>query len=152
MARGWRIVPVNRAEDAFAGEGARLFGGRWNSPGVAIVYGSEHKSLAALELLVHFNPIAPNRFKAFPFQFPDSLIETVALRSLPKDWRQEPPPPSAQFFGNRWAREMRSAVLAIPSIVIPDELNFLLNPRHPDFKKIVVGKAEDFFFDPRLVI
>jgi len=151
MACGWRIVPVNRANDAFAGEGARLFGGRWNSPGVAVVYGSEHKSLAALELLVHFNPVAPNHFKAFPIQFPDSLVETIAVRSLPKDWRQEPPPPSAQHFGNIWAREMRSAVLAIPSIVIPDELNFLLNPRHPDFKKITIGKAEDFSFDSRLV-
>lgn len=152
MARGWRIVPENRAYDAFVGEGARRFGGRWNSPGIAIVYGSQHQSLAALELLVHFNPITPNRFKVFQFQFPDSLVENMAVRNLPKDWRQEPPPPSAQYFGNVWARELRSAVLAIPSIIIPDELNYLLNPRHPDFKKITIGKAEDFSFDARLLV
>ncbi len=135
MAIGWRIVPENRAKDAFVGEGARLYGGRWNPPGVAIVYGSQHKSLAALEQLVHFNPITPNRFKVFQFQFPDSLIEAVALRNLPKDWRQEPPPPSVQHFGHVWARELRSAVLAIPSIIIPEDLNYLLIPAHPDFKK-----------------
>ncbi len=152
MAEGWRIVPENRAENAFGGEGARLFGGRWNSAGVALVYGSQHKSLAALELLVHFNPITPNRFKVFHFQFPDSLIETVSLRSLPKDWRQEPPPPSAQHFGNIWARGLSSAVLAIPSVIIPEEVNYLLNPAHPDFKKITIGKPEEFSFDSRLLI
>ena len=152
MARGWRIVPENRANDAFVGEGARLYGGRWNSPGVAIVYGSQSKSLAALEQLVHFNPITPNRFKVFQFQFPDSLIETISTRNLPKDWRQEPPPPSTQQFGDAWVRESRSAILAVPSIIIPEELNYLLNPAHRDFKKISIGKPADFFFDPRLFV
>lgn len=152
MATGWRIVPEQRADDAFVGEGARLFGGRWNSPGVAVVYASRHKSLAALEQLVHFTPRTPNRFKAFSFQFNDSMIENVLLRTLPKDWRQEPPPPTTQQFGDAWVRESRSAVLIVPSIIIPEELNCLLNPAHPDFKKIVIGKPEDFFFDPRLLI
>ncbi len=152
MARGWRIVPENRANDAFVGEGARLYGGRWNSSGVPLVYGSQNKSLAALEQLVHFNPITPNRFKVFQFQFPDSLIENVSLRNLPKDWRQEPPPPSSQQFGDAWARESRSVVLAVPSIIIPEELNYLLNPAHPDFRKITIGKPVDFSFDARLVI
>lgn len=151
MANGWRIVPENRADDAFGGEGARLFGGRWNSPGVSLVYGSQHKSLAALEQLVHFNPLTPNQFKAFQFQFPDSLIESVSTRELPKDWRQEPPPPSTQQFGDTWVRESRSAVLAIPSIIIPDELNYLLNPAHSDFKKITIGRQTDFSFDARLL-
>lgn len=149
MATGWRIVLEDRAGDAFIGEGAKLFGGRWNSPGVAVVYGSQHKSLAALEQLVHHNPRTPNRFKAFPFQFPDSLIETVAVRSLPRDWRQEPPPPSTQQLGDAWVRESRSAVLAVPSIIIPEELNYLLNPAHPHFKRISIGKAEGFTFNPR---
>lgn len=152
MARGWRIVPENRASDAFLGEGARLYGGRWNSAGVAIVYGSQHQSLAALEQLVHLNPITPNRFKVLSFQFPDSLIETVLPRNLPEGWRQEPPPPFTQRLGDVWARELRSAVLAIPSIIIPDELNYLLNPAHPDFKEIALGRAEKFSFDARLLV
>jgi RES domain-containing protein len=151
MATGWRIVPSGRAGDAFVGEGAKLYGGRWNSPGVTMVYASQHKSLAALELLVHHNPRRPNRFKAFAFRFPDELIETLALRALPRDWRQEPPPPFSQRHGDVWVRELRSAVLAVPSIIIPEECNYLLNPAHPDFKKISIGKPEDFVFDPRLL-
>jgi RES domain-containing protein len=151
MPTGWRIVPEHRAGGAFSGEGARLFGGRWNSPGIAMVYASQHKSLAALEQLVHFNPITPNRFKVFEFQFPESLIENISLRNLPKEWRQEPPPPSTQKVGDVWAREMRSAVLAIPSILVPEELNYLLNPAHRDFKKITIGKPSDFSFDGRLL-
>jgi RES domain-containing protein len=151
MAAGWRIVPAARAHDAFIGEGAKLYGGRWNSPGVSVVYGSQHKSLAALELLVHRDPRRPNRFKAFFFQFAESLVETVPLRGLPEDWRQEPPPPSTQQLGDTWVRESRSAILAVPSIVIPEELNYLLNPVHPNFKKITIGKPQDFAFDARLL-
>lgn len=151
MASGWRIVPETRAHDAFIGEGAKLYGGRWNSSGVAVVYGSQHKSLAALELLVHRDPRRPNRFTAFLFQFSESLVETVPLRGLPEDWRQEPPPPSTQQIGDVWMRESRSAVLAVPSIIIPEELNYVLNPAHPDFKKIAIGKPQDFTLDARLL-
>jgi RES domain-containing protein len=151
MAAGWRIVPEAHAHDAFIGEGAKLYGGRWNSPRVAIVYGSQHKSLAALELLVHRDSRRPNRFKTFFFQFPESLVEAVLLRDLPGDWRQEPPPPSTQQIGDAWVRESRSAVLAVPSIIIPEELNYLLNPVHPDFEKITIGKPQNFAFDARLL-
>ena len=151
MAAGWRIVPEARAHDAFIGEGAKLYGGRWNSPGVAVVYGSQHKSLAALELLVHRDSRRANRFKTFFFQFPESLVEAVFLRDLPGDWRQEPPPPSTQQLGDAWVRESRSAVLAVPNIIIPEELNYLLNPAHPDFRKITIGKPQDFAFDARLL-
>lgn len=151
MLTGWRIVPASRMADAFVGEGARLFGGRWNSPGVAVVYGSAHKSLAALEQLVHHQPRSPNRFKVFRFQCGDSLVETLAPRALPRDWRLEPPPPATQRLGDAWVHAARSAVLAVPSIIIPEEMNFVLNPAHPDFKKITIAKPEDFTFDPRLL-
>lgn len=151
MASGWRIVPENRAHDAFIGEGAKLYGGRWNSSGVAVVYGSQHKSLAALELLVHRDSRKSHRFTAFLFQFPESLVETVPLPGLPEDWRQEPPPPSTQQIGDAWMRESRSAILAVPSIIIPEELNYVLNPAHSDFRKITIGKPQDFAFDARLL-
>ena len=151
MGAGWRIVPVERAADAFVGEGAKLFGGRWNSPGIAVVYGSQHKSLAALEQLVHRNPRAPDRFNAFRFHFPDALIETLPSRSLPDDWRQQPLPLSTQQLGDAWVREARSAILAVPSIIIPEEFNYLINPAHPDFREITVGKPEAFVFDTRLL-
>ncbi len=151
MATGWRIVPESRAHDAFVGEGARRFGGRWNSPGVVVVYASQHMSLAALEQLVHFNPRIPNQFKSFRIQFPDGLIENIPVKELPQDWRREPPPPSTQQLGDAWVRERQSAVLAVPSIIIPEELNYVLNPAHPAFKKIRVGRPENFAFDPRLL-
>jgi RES domain-containing protein len=151
MASGWRIVPETRAHDAFIGEGAKLYGGRWNSSGVAVVYGSQHKSLAALELLVHRDPRRPSRFTAFLFQFPESLVETVPFRGLPEDWRQEPPPPSTQQIGDAWMKESRSGLLAVPSIIIPEELNYVLNPGHPDFRKITIGKPQEFAFDARLL-
>ncbi len=152
MATGWRIVPEGRAGSAFDGEGARRFGGRWNSPGVLVVYASQHKSLAALEQLVHYHPQLPNRFKAFRFQVPDSLIQTLPARSLPLDWRQSPPPPSVQSLGDAWAKASRSAVLAVPSILIPEELNYLLNPAHRDFQRIVIERPGDFAFEVRLPV
>ena len=151
MATAWRIVPANRAADAFTGEGARAYGGRWNLPGFAVVYSSQHKSLAALELLVHLNPRSAIHFKVYWFQFPDSLIQRVFPQDLSKDWQNEPPPLSSQQFGDAWRQEGRSAVLAVPSIIIPEELNYVLNPGHADFKKIVIKKSQDFSFDPRLL-
>jgi RES domain-containing protein len=151
MASGWRIVPEERAHDAFVGEGAKVYGGRWNSPGVAAVYASQHKSLAALEQLVHHNPRSPNRFKVFSLRFPDSLIESLSTADLPKDWRQEPAPPSTRQLGDNWIRAARSAVLAVPSIIIPEELNYVLNPAHADFRKLTITKSQDFVFDPRLL-
>lgn len=151
MAAGWRIVPASRADDAFVGQGAKLFGGRWNSAGFAVVYGSQHKSLGALEQLVHLNSRLTNSFKAFSFHFPDSLIDIVSADSLPENWRQEPPPVSTQQFGDIWISQARSAVLAVPSIIIPEELNYLINPAHADFRKITIKASQDFVFDPRLL-
>ena len=149
---GWRIVPEEQAAAAFDGEGARLYGGRWNSVGVAMIYASEHKSLAALEVRVHINATKKiKRYRCFAFQFDASLMEVFRAGSLPKDWRQEPPPASLQQIGDAWVKAASSPILAVPSVIIPDELNYLLNPKHPDFAKIKVEKPADFIFDPRLL-
>lgn len=151
MPEAWRILKEKHAAKAFSGEGARLFGGRWNSRGVPLVYTSSTKSLAALETLVHLNPPVLFDYVAIRIEFDEALIETVPPKSLPADWRVEPPPPSSKAVGDRWVREGRSAVLALPSVIIPAELNYLLNPAHPDFRKISIGKPEPFAFDPRLL-
>lgn len=149
---GWRIVPEEQAATAFDGEGARRYGGRWNSVGVAMVYASEHKSLAALEVRVHINTTKKlKRYKCFPFEFDQKLMKDFPLGSLPKDWQQEPPPPSLQQLGDAWVRAADSPILAVPSVIIPDERNYLLNPKHPQFAKIKIGKSEDIAFDPRLL-
>ncbi len=149
---GWRLVPEDQAASAFDGEGARLYGGRWNSVGVAMVYASQHKSLAALEVRVHIDTTRKiKRYQSFAFQFDETLMEVLRRESLPKDWRQEPPPPSLQQIGDAWVQAGTSAILAVPSVIIPDELNYLLNPKHADFAKIKIENPTDFTFDPRLL-
>ena len=152
MLNGWRIVRAARAATAFDGEGARLFPGRWNLRGTPMVYVSAHQSLAALETLVHWQPLqAREKFKAFLLEWPERITEHLPRQRLPRDWRMEPPPESTRRIGDRWARDRRSAVLAVPSTLAPADLNFLLNPVHTDFKLIKIGKAIDFDFDPRLL-
>ena len=150
MPKAWRIVKEKHAATAFSGKGAADSGGRWNSRGVPVVYTSNTKSLAALETLVHLNPPVPFKYVAIRIQFDDALVEIVRAKALPPDWQTEPPPPSTKAMGDAWARAARSAVLALPSVIIPGELNYLLNPAHPDFKTISIGKPEPFTFDPRL--
>jgi RES domain-containing protein len=86
---------------------------------------------------------------AIPVEFDDALVEKIAPATLPAEWQDEPPPPSTKAVGDIWVSQARSAVLELPSVIIPGELNFLLNPSHPDFKKIVIGKPDPFSFDPR---
>jgi RES domain-containing protein len=151
MRRAWRIVKERRAATAFDGEGAWLFGGRWNSRGTRVVYTSATLSLAALESLVHLNPPVAFRYMAIPVEFEEALVEAINLDSLPAEWTEEPPPPSTMGIGDLWVRESRSAVLELPSVIIQAEPNYLLNPAHPDFKKIALGKPVPFSFDPRLL-
>ena len=152
MASAWRIVRRPRASSAFTGEGARLYGGRWSSPGLRVVYVSEHQSTAALEMLVHLVPSAPGeKHKAFHLQWPDELTEHFPTRNLPGGWRASPPSGATMRIGDAWVRESRSAVLAIPSAITPADTNFLLNPEHDDFSCIEIAPAVDFDFDPRLL-
>jgi RES domain-containing protein len=150
MREGWRIVKAKHAHTAFSGEGAAKVGGRWNSRGVPVIYTSSTQSLAALETLVHLNPPVTFEYVAIRITLDDTLPEIFPVRTLPPDWRTEPPPPSTRQIGDTWVRDGRSAILALPSVIIPGELNYVLNPFHPDFKKISIGKPEKFTFDPRL--
>jgi RES domain-containing protein len=151
MPRAWRIVKKKHAATAFSGEGAARTGGRWNSRGVSVVYTSSTKSLAAVESLVHLNPPVFFKYVAFRIDFDDALIEVALLSSLPADWTAQPPPPSSKAVGDVWVRDGRSAVLAVPSVIVSGETNYLLNPAHPDFRKISIGKPEAFAFAPRLL-
>ena len=151
MPEAWRIVKEKHAATAFTGEGAAKVGGRWNSRGVAVVYTSGTKALAALENLVHLNPPVLFKYVGIRIEFEESLVTRVALTDLPADWRVEPPPASTKQFGDAWVRTGGSAILALPSVIISGEPNFLLNPAHADFNKIVRGTPEAFAFDPRLL-
>src|SRR5215217_6516134 len=121
-----------RVHPPLDGEGARLYGGRWNSPGVPVVYAASHLSLAVLELLVHTDPdLLPADLVAHEVELPDDLsVERVDLATLPDDWRDVPDHPACRAIGDAWAAEARAAVLVVPSAVVPQEANWLLNPRH----------------------
>jgi RES domain-containing protein len=147
--RLWRLC--RRRHAAFDGEGARLEGGRWNRPGSAVVYTSATLSLAVVELLVHVDPEqAPADLVALAADVPDDLpVQTVAVRDLPASWRRHPAPPALAEIGARWLRRKAAAVLSVPSAVVPEERNFLLDPAHADFARIRVAAPAPFRLDPR---
>ena len=152
MPFAWRIVRAARANSAFTGEGGRVYGGRWNSQGTAVVYVSEHESLAALELFVHSMPISPTeRYRSFRLEWSDKLTEYFPLKNLPPLWNAEPPTFETMQIGDDWVRRGISVALAVPSVLSTSEINFLLNPRHSDFKKIKISEAIEYRFDSRLL-
>jgi RES domain-containing protein len=147
----WRITTARRARAAFSGEGARLYGGRWNSKGVPLVYTAESRALAMLEMLVQDEPLRA-RYMVISATIPDGLaIERVDLAKLPSDWRTPQRTEDLRAIGAEWAASKRTAVLAAPSAVLPEETNYLLNVLHPDFRRIRVGKPRVLVTDMRLL-
>lgn len=147
--RVWRVS--RRAHAAFDGKGARLAGGRWNHRGTPVVYTSATLSLAALEYFVNLDPgDAPDDLVATSSEVPDGLaLRAVREKDLPSRWRGYPAPEALADLGTEWARRRSTAVLAVPSAVVPPETNYLLNPAHPEFRRISVGRPEAFSLDPR---
>lgn len=150
--RAWRIVKQQHVRAAFSGEGARRYGGRWNHPGTLVVYLAGSTSLAILEMLVHLRvPDFLTHYVAFEVTFAPSLMQTLTPTRLPRSWRQSPPTNAVRNLGDAWIAGATSAVLQVPSAVVPNEWNYLLNPRHPDFKKIAIGPRQPIEFDARLL-
>lgn len=151
-AYGYRIVSPRWAHDAISGEGARKFGGRWNSPGRLMTYLGGSRALAALELLVHLpSPLSRAKsFRMIEVKIPIKLIANYPLSALPDDWRESPAPSSTTVIGDDWLEVFGQLAMRVPSVLIPEETNILLNPNHPDFKKVICGDVRGFSFDKRL--
>lgn len=146
-----RLVTSRFAKSAFSGDGARLYGGRWNRKGVPLVYTAATQSLAMLEMLVQDEPLRA-RYVMIEARIPKGVqIHRVKVEDLPTDWRGIAAREKLRGIGTGWARKRSAAVLAVPSAVIPAETNYLLNPLHPDFRRIRVGKPERFETDLRLI-
>jgi RES domain-containing protein len=150
---GYRLVRHARASDAFSGEGARRFGGRWNPKNIPVVYGSQHLSLAVLEFRVNqggYDPV--DQYVYFEFEFDEALVESI--ETPPFDWlrrfNEDDSSTAAQAFGEEWFQQKRSAILSAPSAIIGIERNFVLNPSHADFAKVAIGAASKLDLDPRL--
>jgi RES domain-containing protein len=149
----WRITKRRHVKNAFTGSGARKFGGRWNSPGTSIVYTAETQSLAVLEMLVHLEqPDLLQRYVLIGITIDPAFIETLDNSRLPRNWRTAPPSIALRSLGDEWAANQTSVALRVPSVLVPSENNFLLNPAHPDINKLSVGEPVTFAFDERLAL
>ncbi|HQF39342.1 MAG TPA: RES family NAD+ phosphorylase [Opitutaceae bacterium] len=147
----WRLVRAELATHAFEGEGARLYGGRWNPPGWSAVYAASNRALAVLEVLAHLpKPLRNAAFALHRVEFDETELETLGADTLPGDWTQFPPAAGTQEAGRRWLERGERAVLAVPSVLLPEERNFVFNPRHPAFAQLRPHRERLFFFDPRL--
>ena len=153
MMTAWRVLKAKHRKAAFTGEGARIYGGRWNPAGVPVVYTAESLSLATLEIIVHLERIDLLRqhFVKIPVTFDDVLVYALPREKLPEDWNRLPPAETTQRIGYEWITQASFPILKVPSTVIPEEHNFLLNPTHPDFQSVSIGEARRFDFDSRLV-
>jgi RES domain-containing protein len=149
--RVWQLSPKKRASTAFSGEGTRLVGSRWTHQGLAGVYTSESIALAILESLAHMEVSHPPPHVIIPADLPgDMVIEEVDPGQLSSDWYVTPALPLLRDIGTDWLRSQRTAVLKVPSAIVNDESNYLLNPLHPEFARISIGEARNFTFDGRL--
>lgn len=152
MPKLWRVVKRKHAATAFDGKAAQCFGGRWNSPGRRTVYASAAKSLAVLEILVHVDVGRPlPRLVAFAFAIDDKLVDRLPAVHLPRHWRTSRGLLVTQQIGDEWLASGRALALAVPSAIVPEESNYLLNPAHAAFGRLRFGRPMPFLLDPRLV-
>ncbi len=153
MITAWRIVKKKHSASAFDGEGARRYGGRWNSLGTAMVYTADYLATAALELMVNMIDYSDlfQHYIRFKVDIPSSLITELKPENITKSWQQSPAPVNVQTIGDDWVKNRTSAVLKAPSAVISEHHSYLLNPQHKDFSKIRINKPRSFSFDSRLI-
>ena len=145
----YRITNAKYADD-LSGNGARLYGGRWNSEGRPAVYLASSRSLAILESLAHLVPTnTPDDYFMLTIDVPDNFI-TVDVRSLPADWNKYPEQPFLKQLGNSFLAGKEHLLLKVPSVIVPDEYNYLMNPLHSNAAKVKIVKKDRFNFDSRL--
>lgn len=150
MPTAWRLTKTKHLATAWDGEGAKRSGGRWNSVGTPVVYTSGSLSLALVETLVHITSDVLPAYTAVPVEFDESLVTALEAKDLPLNWRESPAPSSTQELGDAWVMAGRSLALRVPSVVVPVEFNYVLNPKHTDFAGVRIGAPMTFPFDPRL--
>lgn len=147
----WQITLEKYRQSAIIGEGAKLFGGRWNPVGYPAIYLAQHLSLAILEMVVHLDRSDKiGSFMAMPVTFEQKSVYSVPNSSLPKNWSALPIPSSTQQIGRQWLERNEHLVMQVPSSVVPVEGNYVINPLHQDFKQIEIGEFRVLRTDPRI--
>jgi RES domain-containing protein len=148
----FRIAKTPYIKDLI-GIGARIYGGRWNEKGVAALYTSESRSLASLEYLVHTSSISttPLDLSMACIEIPDQIaVQQVTKRQLPPDWRNYPAHPGLAAIGSKWVASNQYLLLRVPSVIVENEFNILINPIHPDIKTVRIKSVKPFALDERL--
>ncbi|HEY2581579.1 MAG TPA: RES family NAD+ phosphorylase [Mucilaginibacter sp.] len=146
----YRIAKCEYSND-LSGTGARLYGGRWNSEGKAAVYLASSPSLALLEVLVHLPPLMiPDNYCLTEVEVPDNVITNISIDSLPDSWKNISPPVILRQIGDDFLKKNEHLLMKMPSSIVPMEHNYLLNPQHPEMKKVKILNAVPFDFDERL--
>jgi RES domain-containing protein len=142
----------NRYRDDLSGNGAKIHGGRWNSPGFPVVYTSSTKSLAVLECLANTPAVVlQNNFVVLTIETQGGFsIYEIVPKDLPADWRQFPAPAYLARLGDKWLKSGVNLLLQVPSVVIPSEFNYLINPLHPGAEKVKILAIEELLLDTRI--
>ncbi len=144
----YRLVKEKHAHRAFDGEGARLYGGRWNSQGISVVNTSDSLALCCLEIFVNL-PLYDllKDFVYIKLTFDEKLVQDADLH---ESWNERPVSKVSQGIGDKWIGEQGPTVLRIPSLIVPEGNNYLINFNHQNFKRIKIGDPISLDFDPRL--
>ena len=148
----YRLTKTNFIND-LSGEGARLFGGRWNKRGDSLLYFSEHLSLCVLELLTRIDfEFLVDDYSFIEVEVPSSLISMLKKPSrISKKWRSNPPVSDTEIYGSTWLKNNKTLGLAVPSAVLTNENNILINPRHPQFSQLKIIKTSVLDLDSRVL-
>jgi RES domain-containing protein len=148
----FRVLRAAHARTPFDGEGAYRYGGRWSSPGTRLAYASEHQSLAMLEYFVHLDPEdSPADLVLATAEIPKEVTrKRVTVDELPANWRETPAPPELAQIGDDFVKKAESCALLVPSALAVSENNWLINPQHPEFAKIVQRSPEPLRYDARM--
>jgi len=148
----WRLTKTRYVSTAFEGTGSRLVGGRWNSPGRNVVYTSTHPSTAVLEILVHVRraDLLRDDYTMVSADIPDALALDLDIGELSPGWDSAQETAASTAIGDEWYDTAASVALRVPSVVMRGEHNLLLNPHHPDWKRVTIGSPERLLFDSRL--
>lgn len=149
---GYRLVKKKWAASAFDGEGAKRYGGRWNGRGRRCVYLASSESLAILEVMVHLDDYRLlDHYALFRVELTNISLMRLSEKALPSNWREDPAPPETAAIGDEWLQSKSSLALAIPSVIVPRELNYMLNPGRPDYEALARSATQiSFEPDPRL--
>ena len=152
MSRVYRVLRKKYARSSFDGEGAYRYGGRWSNPGVRLSYASEHQSLALLEYFVHLDKDdPPSDLVLAVAEIPDDLTrERLEIAQLPATWRNPAAPPELARIGDEFVQRREHCLLLVPSVLAPSENNCLINPAHPEFRRVAIRDTEPLNYDPRM--